>query len=137
MDLLALDDKDEVTAAARNFDDEAYTQFLKNNMAVIGNCRRGASKEELDALIDSFTYKTPERTKDFRKSIITSLTTERSSPIYLRRISPSFWIGSRVKPATLTQTFLRLRSIGKRRYSGNMYWNRYGPCYEGQRCRSF
>lgn len=67
MDLLALDDKDEVTAAARNFDDEAYTQFLKNNMAVIGNCRRGASKEELDALIDSFTYKTPERTKDFRK----------------------------------------------------------------------
>ena len=67
MDLLALDDKDEVTAAARNFDDEAYTQFLKNNLAVIGNCRRGASKEELDAMIDSFTYKTPERTKDFRK----------------------------------------------------------------------
>ena len=67
MDLLALDDKDEVTAAARNFDDEAYTQFLKNNLAVIGNTRRGASKEEIDALIDSFSYKTAERTKDFRK----------------------------------------------------------------------
>ena len=67
LDLLALDDKDEVTAAARNFDDEAYTQFLKNNLAVIGKFRKGASKEELNELIDTFTYKTLERTKDFRK----------------------------------------------------------------------
>ena len=67
MDLLALDEKDEVTAAARNFDDEAYTQFLKNNLAVIGAARRGADKTGIDALINSFTYKSPERTKDFRK----------------------------------------------------------------------
>ena len=67
LDLLALDDKDEVTAAARNFDDEAYTQFLKNNIAVFSSARRGASEKELDALINSFIYNTPERTKDFRR----------------------------------------------------------------------
>lgn len=67
MELLALDEKDEVTAAARNFDDEAYTQFLKNNLAVIGAARKGADKAGIDTLINSFTYKSPERTKDFRK----------------------------------------------------------------------
>lgn len=67
MDLLTLDEKDEITTAARNFDDEDYIQFLRNNLSVLGTYRRGGSKEEVDAIIDSLTYKTTERTADFRK----------------------------------------------------------------------
>lgn len=67
MELLALDDKDEVTEAARNFDDEAYTQFLKNNIEIISLYRSGVDKSEIEEKIKTFTYKSPERTKDFKE----------------------------------------------------------------------
>ena len=67
MDLLTLDEKDEITTAARNFDDEDYIQFLRNNLSVLGAYRRGGSKEDVDAIIDTLSYKTAERTGDFRK----------------------------------------------------------------------
>ena len=67
MEFLALDEKDEVTEAARNFDDEAYTQFLKNNIEIIGSFRRGTDRSVIEAKIKTFTYKSPERTKEFKE----------------------------------------------------------------------
>lgn len=67
MDLLTLDEKDEVTAAARKFDDEAYTEFLRNNIEIIGAQHQGKDDAKINALINSYSYKSPERTKNFRE----------------------------------------------------------------------
>lgn len=67
MKVLALDDKDEVTAAAKNFDEEAYTRFLSNNLDIIGCYRRGMGNDEIEKKIKTFTYNSAERTKDYRE----------------------------------------------------------------------
>ena len=67
MNLLTLDDKDDLTSAARNFDEEAYTQFLKNNIALLGAIDRRVDNKEIKRVIDGFIYKTIDQTKDFRK----------------------------------------------------------------------
>lgn len=67
MKVLALDDKDEVTAAAKNFDEEAYTHFLSNNLDIIGCYRRGMGNAEIEKKIKTFTYNSAERTKDYRE----------------------------------------------------------------------
>lgn len=67
MKLLTLDEKDEVTAATRKFDEEAYTLFLKNNITILSDYSRGAEKTELFERINTFTYNYPIQTKDFKE----------------------------------------------------------------------
>ncbi len=67
MNLLTLDERDDVVAAAKNFDEEAYTQFLKNNISLLFALHKGKENSQIDALINTFSYKSPEQTKDFRK----------------------------------------------------------------------
>lgn len=67
MNLLTLDDKDDLTSAARNFDEEAYTQFLKNNIALLGAIDRRVDNIDIKRMINEFVYKSVDQTKDFRK----------------------------------------------------------------------
>lgn len=67
MKILALDDKDEITTAADNFDNEDYKTYISNNISLLSASNKGVTKEELNQRISGIVYKTVEQTKVFRK----------------------------------------------------------------------
>lgn len=67
MKILALDDKDEITIAADNFDNEDYKNYISNNISIISALNKNVTEDQLHERIGGFIYKTAEQTKIFRK----------------------------------------------------------------------